>query len=179
MKTRNLLRAAALVLALTAGTSAAQAQSLIKFGVAGGAAMPMSTTADASQLGYNGTVTLAVKAPLVPVGFRLDGMFNQLQGKEISGLTGPNVSVSGVSANVTYSLLPLPLASVYVIGGAGYYRSEVKGFDAQNDMGFNGGVGARLGVGRMQPFVEARYHRVNTGGDTKLEIVPVTIGFMF
>jgi hypothetical protein len=179
MTTRTLLRAAALVLATTIGASAAQAQSLIKLGIAGGAAMPTSTTADAAKFGYNGTVALAVKAPLIPVGLRVDGMFNQLQGKESALVGGPKLNVIGVNANVTYSLLPLPLASVYVIGGAGYYQSKVEGFEAETDMGFNGGVGARIGVGRFQPFVEARYHRVNTGEDTKLEFIPITLGFMF
>ena len=179
MTTRTLLRAAALVLATTVGASAAQAQSLIKLGIAAGAAMPASTTADAAKFGYNGTITLSVKAPLVPVGLRLDGMFNQLQGKESALLGAPKLNVSGVNANVTFNLLPLPLASVYAIGGAGYYRSEVDGVEPQSDMGFNGGVGARIGIGRFQPFVEARYHRVNTGNDTKLEFVPVTLGFMF
>ena len=179
MTTRYLLRAAALVLMVTVGASAAQAQSPIKLGIAAGAAMPMSTTADAAEIGYNGTVMLAFNAPLIPVGLRVDGMFNQLQGKESALVGSPKLNVSGVNANVTYSLLPLPVARVYVIGGAGYYRSEVEGFEAQNDMGFNAGAGARIGLGRFQPFVEARYHRVNMGDDTKLEFVPVTFGFLF
>jgi opacity protein-like surface antigen len=176
------LRMAAVAAALTAGAAtAAQAQSPIKFGIAAGAAVPVSDVADAYETGYNGTVTLALKAPLFPVGLRVDGMFNRMAGKEDEVLGDAfDLDVSSVNANLTYNLIPLPVASVYLIGGAGYYRAEFRdsGVDAENKVGYNGGVGVRLGMG-TQLFVEGRYHRVNLGDDVKLEFVPVTIGFMF
>jgi hypothetical protein len=178
---RSTLRATALIAAITVSAAAAQAQSPIKLGIAGGVTLPMDDTKDAVSTGYNGTVTVAFNAPLIPIGLRVDGMFNELQGKELLGGTakGPKLSVSAVNANVTFNLLPLPIARVYAIGGVGYYRSEVKGFDSENDIGYNAGIGARLGIGSMQPFVEARYHRVNTGDDTHIDFIPVTIGFLF
>jgi hypothetical protein len=180
MTTRTLLRAAAVVLALTAGAPAARAQSPIKLGIAGGAAMPVGNTADLTTTGYNGTVTLALNAPLLPVGLRFDGMFNELRGADEPLGSQPNLSVSSVNANLTYTLLPLPIGRLYVIGGAGYYRTE---FDddreTQGDVGFNGGAGIRFGSGGRQLFVEGRYHRANTGGNGTIEIVPITIGFLF
>ena len=188
MIVRRALRATALVAALTVGAAAARAQSPIKLGIAGGASLPVGTTADATKLGYNGTVTVALNAPLFPVGLRVDGMFNELQGKEdvsVLGADAPDLSVSSVNANLTYTLIPLPVARVYLIGGAGYYRTELKnsGLDPQGKIGYNGGVGVRIGTGSPQTFIEARYHRVNatnaiTGAD-RLEFVPITIGFLF
>jgi len=178
-----MFRAAAVAAALIVGASAAQAQSPIKLGLAGGLTTPVGNTADFTKAGYNGTVTLALNAPLVPVGLRIDGMFNQLKGKSDDALLGvdlPDLSVSSVNANLTYNLLPLPVARLYLIGGVGYYRTEFKdsGIDAEDNVGYNGGAGLRIGTGRTQIFVEARYHRVDVGGD-RVEIVPVTIGFLF
>lgn len=183
MLTRYALGAAALVAALTLGAPAAQAQSPIKLGLAGGVALPIGNGArDLNNSGYNGTVTVALNAPLVPIGLRLDGMFNELQGKELlANIDAPDMSVSSVNANLTYNLLPLPVARVYLIGGAGYYRTEFKGTGVDPDwnVGYNGGVGIRIGVGRTQAFVEGRYHRVSLGNDRKVELVPVTVGFLF
>lgn len=181
MITRNVLRAAALVAAIAVGAPAARAQSPIKLGIAGGLTLPMSDTKEAVENGYNGTVTLAFNAPLIPVGLRVDGMFNELKGKELGNLPNlPNLSVSSVNANLTFNLIPLPVVRVYAIGGVGYYRTEFKDFsDPRNDIGFNAGLGVRLGFLGPQVFAEGRYHRVNTGNDTHIDIVPVTIGVMF
>ena len=185
MIVRCALRATALAAGLTVGAAAAGAQSPIKLGIAGGASLPVGTTADATEIGYNGTVTVALNAPLFPIGLRVDGMFNTLRGKEAGGLLGvdaPDLSVSSVNANVTYTLIPLPLARVYLIGGAGYYRAEFKdsGLDPVGKIGYNGGVGVRIGTGGAQTFLEARYHRVDQGDDNgRIEFVPVTIGFLF
>ena len=167
--------------ALTVGAATARAQSPVKFGIAGGVALPVSDLAEGYDAGYNGTVTLALNAPLLPLGLRVDGMFNRLSANDDGALLGlPDLDVSSVNANLTYNLIPLPAAKVYLIGGAGYYSTKLRdtGLDAEGNMGYNGGVGVRLGMG-TQIFVEGRYHRVNLDDDGKLEFVPVTIGFMF
>ncbi|CAA9352376.1 MAG: hypothetical protein AVDCRST_MAG40-2965 [uncultured Gemmatimonadaceae bacterium] len=177
---RLAVAAAALTTAATATAATAHAQSPIKFGLAGGVALPMGDFADAYDAGYNGTVTLAFNAPLIPVGLRVDGMFNRMSGQEDALLTAPDVDVSSVNANVTFNLLPLPVAKVYLIGGAGYYSTKLRdtGFDAEGNIGYNAGLGVRVGMG-TQLFVEGRYHRVNLDNDAKLDFVPVTIGLMF
>jgi hypothetical protein len=186
--TRSLTRraaafAAGVVAVLSVGAAPAQAQSPIRLGLAGGLAMPMGDVADTHESGYNGTVTLAVNAPLLPVGLRIDGMFNELKAQD-DGLLGgaaPDLRVSSVNANLTYNILPLPIARVYLIGGAGYYRTELKdsGVDTETKVGYNGGAGLRFGTGRAQLFVEARYHQIRLDDDAKIEIVPITIGFLF
>ena len=174
------LRLAAAAAALTVGAATAQAQSPVKLGIAGGVALPVSDLADSHELGYNGTVTLGVNAPLFPLGLRVDGMFNRMAGNDDALVGAPDLDVSSVNANVTYNLIPLPLAKVYLIGGAGYYTTKLRdtGLDAEGDFGYNGGVGVRFGL-RTQLFVEGRYHRVNLDNDAKLEFVPVTFGVMF
>lgn len=172
---------AAVVLASTART--VSAQSPVKLGLAGGFALPMSNTADANERGYNGTVTIAVNAPLFPLGLRVDGMFNRMLGRDdlVGNLNGPDLDVSSVSANLTYTVLPLAIARVYLIGGAGFYRADLEdsGIDTESRIGYNGGAGIRLDLGGRQLFVEARYHRVELRDDVRIDFVPVTIGFLF
>lgn len=187
---RRALRMAAFAAALTSGAAGAattaHAQSPIKLGIAGGVALPVSDLADRYDTGYNGTVTLALNAPLFPVGLRVDGMFNRLSGKgaDVLGanISAPDLDVSSVNANLTFNVLPLPVARVYVIGGAGYYTTKFRDTDRDTEgkIGYNGGVGVRLGVGGTQLFVEGRYHRVELDvAGAKLEFVPITIGFLF
>ena len=184
------LRLAAAAVALTAGAAtAAHAQSPLKFGIAGGVALPVSDLADAYDPSYNGTVTLALNAPLSPIGLRVDGMFNRLNANDAATLAGaPDLDVSSVNANVTYTLLPLPVARLYLIGGGGYYSTKFRDteLDAEGKFGFNGGLGLRFGLGGTQLFVEGRYHRVNLdenavplGVPARLEFVPITVGFLF
>jgi hypothetical protein len=172
------LRTAAAAVVLTVAAGTAQAQSPVKFGIAGGVALPVSDLADSFDRGYNGTVTLAVNAPLFPLGLRVDGMFNRITAKNDFDVA--DIDVSSVNANLTYNLIPLPVARLYLIGGVGYYSTEFRDtdVDAESKVGYNGGVGIRLGAG-TQLFVEGRYHRVDLGDDRKLEFVPVTIGFLF
>ena len=182
MHIRRTLRLAAAAVALTAGAAtAAHAQSPIKLGIAGGVALPVGDLADTREAGYNGTVTLAFNAPLIPVGLRVDGMFNRLNAKDDLLAAAPDLDISSVNANITYTLLPLPIARLYLIGGAGYYSTEFRdtNFETQGKLGYNGGAGVRFGTGGAQLFVEARYHRVNLDDDAKLDFVPVTIGFLF
>ena len=182
MHIRRTLRLAAAAVALTAGAAtAAHAQSPIKLGIAGGVALPVGDRADVNEAGYNGTVTLALNAPLIPVGLRVDGMFNRLNAKDDAPAPAAALDVSSVNANITYTLLPLPIARLYLIGGAGYYSTEFRdtNFETQGKLGYNGGAGVRFGTGGAQLFVEARYHRVNLDDDAKLDFVPVTIGFLF
>ena len=178
ISTRALRTAAAAVVLTIAGAAAAHAQSPVKFGIAGGVALPVSDLADSFDRGYNGTVTLAVNAPLFPLGLRVDGMFNRITAKDDFDVA--DIDVSSGNANLTYNLIPLPVARLYLIGGVGYYSTEFRDtdLDAEAKVGYNGGVGIRFGTG-TQLFVEGRYHRVDLGDERKLEFVPVTIGFLF
>src|SRR3954468_9666361 len=78
---RKMLAVAAF--ALMAPVAMAQAQ--LKFGVGAGASVPSGDLADGVETGYHALVTAGIKPPLSPVGFRVDGMFNQFGFKGGSG----------------------------------------------------------------------------------------------
>jgi hypothetical protein len=175
-----------LVFALVAGlvlvSMPASAQlSLVKpisIGIAGGGSLPMSDFADASNTGYNGTLVVALKLPMIPVGLRLDGAYNAFGTKAVDG----TMHVASATGNITYNL-PSIGVSPYVIAGAGMYSSvaSVDGLgssDRSNDFGWNAGAGIKLPLLVFSAFVEARYNRVSVEGGS-MEFVPVTFGIMF
>lgn len=150
----------------------------ISIGIAGGGSLPMSDFADVSKTGYNGTLAIALKLPMIPVGLRFDGAYNHFGSKAGSG----NLDIASVTGNVTYNL-PSIGVSPYVIGGAGIYSSVVSasGLPSSaraNDFGWNAGAGIKLPLMVLSAFVEARYNRVSVDGGS-MEFVPLTFGVMF
>src|SRR5438093_761176 len=80
---RKLLTVAALaVLAVSVVPSAGQAQT--KFGVAAGLSAPTADFGKGFDAGYHVMASLAVMPPLAPLGFRVDGMFNEFNAKSPS-----------------------------------------------------------------------------------------------
>ena len=176
----------AAALAFVASASIAQAQMPISVGVAAGASLPTGTLGDATKTGWNALATVAMQAPIMPVGLRMDGMYNQLSGKTIESVAGPKVNVMGVNANVVYAL-PGVMVKPYLIGGAGWYNSkaDVDGAESQNNLGFNAGVGTKFALSGMSAFAEARWHvvpkMIETGTDEYQsgQFVPISFGLMF
>ena len=75
------------------------------------------------------------------------------------------------------------MASPYVIGGAGLYRTNVDiqglGSGGENHFGFNIGGGIKVPFSSsFETFVEARYNRV-TLDQGNISFVPITVGIMF
>ncbi len=150
----------------------------ISLGIAGGGSLPMSDFSDVSNTGYNGTLALAIKLPMIPVGLRFDGAYNQFGAKVGNG----KLHITSLTGNVTYNL-PSIGVSPYVIGGAGMYSSvaSASGLPSSpraNDFGWNAGAGINLPLTVFKAFVEARYNRVSVGGGS-MEFVPLTFGIMF
>ena len=169
-------------IALVAVPRASQAQlGLVKpfqLGIAGGAAQPMSELKDGANLGYNGTVAMAINLPFIPVGLRIDGAYNQFGEK--AGI-GAKLHVASATGNVVWRL-PSVGISPYLIGGGGIYMQSVTptGGTAQNDshLGWNAGAGVSLPLTVFKAFVEARYNSYST--DTgSVKFVPLTFGIMF
>jgi hypothetical protein len=150
----------------------------ISLGIAGGGSLPMADMKEGTSTGYNGTVALAIKLPMIPVGLRFDGALNHFSDKVGDG----KLSVISGTANLTYNL-PSIGVSPYVIGGAGMYSSVVSasGLPSSaraNDFGWNAGAGINLPLTVFKAFVEARYNSVSVEGG-KMEFVPLTFGIMF
>lgn len=190
MSTRRTLQAAALAAAFTAlPTSRAQAQ--LTLGVGGGVSFPLSDLRTVVSPGYNVLAQLGLGLPSLPIGLRVDGMFNQMNHK--SGIAAGNLQLWTVNANVVYNIAPLSSGGAgitpYLIGGVGYYNDSYHinvsgtsvgagGNTHANNVGLNGGGGIKAGVSSLSVFVEARFHYIFTSpGHT--EFVPITAGIIF
>jgi hypothetical protein len=157
--------------------SRAQMSTVVKpfqFGVAAGAALPMSDLSDFFNTGFNGTVTVGLNPALIPLGIRVDGAFNQF------GLKGggDNARISSLTGNLVYSI-PSTGVSPYLIGGAGVYHLSSSGGGAtENDFGWNIGGGIKMPLSGFDTFIEARYNQVQTQ-DISTKFIPITFGIMF
>ena len=71
---------------LAAGSAPLSAQVMVtrpvRFGIAGGATLPVSDLKDVSKTGWHAGALLDVGIPLFPLGFRVDAMWNQLGKKD-------------------------------------------------------------------------------------------------
>jgi hypothetical protein len=177
---RSLFLAIATI-ALVAAPRASQAQlGLLKpfqLGIAGGAAQPMSDLSTGNNMGYNGTVAMAINLPFIPVGLRVDGAYNQFGQKT----GGAKLHIMSATGNVVWRLPSIGL-SPYLIGGAGLYIPTVQApglaSASENHLGWNAGAGINLPLSVFNAFVEARYNRVTVKGGS-MQFVPVTFGIMF
>lgn len=162
--------------ALAASVVATPLSAQINLSVAAGATMPVSDASDLLNMGYNASVGLGFKAPLAPVGLRIEGMYNALEDKN---LDGASYRVMAGTVNMTLGAPMLPMT--YLIGGAGMYNLKSQGYTvngSESDVGFNVGAGLNLPLTGFSTFLEARYHRVMTEGQA-FQFVPVTFGIRF
>src|SRR5450830_2042530 len=74
----------------------------VQFGIAAGAALPMSDLSTFYQMGFNGTVTIGFHPQMIPLGIRVDGAYNQFSAK--TGTIGGSVHFASVTGNLEYSI---------------------------------------------------------------------------
>ena len=120
-----------------------------------------------------------------PLGLRLDVAYNQFaftdDAQAALGDDGTQ-SVGSATLNVTYRL-PMtnsPL-SPYLISGLGWYRTDCSiepACDATTRYGWNVGLGTKLHALGIRSFLEARYHRTDSGG-SDVHFFPLTFGLIF
>ena len=183
-------RSSLVVLAVMASSlvpTQARAQLATSLGVAAGASVPMGNFGDRTSTGYHLMLTLGVKAPLVPISLRAEGMFNEFDYNSDRGSSGgasfraveKSARVWGATANAALS--SSGLLGPYVIGGIGVYRVTEAvpifgGTQSANDFGANFGGGVRFELSGFSAYAEARYHWV---GDTDVRLLPITFGLSF
>ena len=161
-------------------TVPASAQGGCKFGVSGGAALPMGDLGDAVKTGWGGGVTLMMRAPDAKVGFGIDAQFSRLAYKDILGVD-PNATLNlyGAMARLDFAAGD----AFYLLGGAGLFRSEITADDDGPDLGdtnntdfaVQGGVGFNFGPGL---FLEGKFVNVFTEGQST-QLIPITVGIRF
>lgn len=151
-----------------------------QFGIAAGAALPMSTLSDFYQTGFNGTVTVGLHPQMIPLGIRVDGAYNQFSAK--SGTLGGSIHIASVTGNLVYSI-PSEIIAPYLIGGAGFYNapiviSALGSSGTNNKFGWNLGGGIKMPLSGFDTFLEARYNQVQ-GNGVSFKFIPITFGLMF
>ena len=184
---RLLVASTAVALCLTTAPREAHAQMGFGLGAAAGLSIPSGDLGDVAKSGYTVKILLGGRAPLTPVGFRIEGGYDAWDGDGNNG----NYSVASGTANV---VLGVPMgtmgASPYVIGGVGAYRTKVdvsgtvfgipfSGESTETRFGWNVGGGLEFGLGTLKTFVEARYHGVPGDKNFDFNHIPVTFGIMF
>jgi hypothetical protein len=183
MKRSTLAAAALMALAAFAPLATLGAQGIVSLGLGGGMSIPQGGYGDIADAGWNALATLAVNVPLLPIGVRVDGMYNHF-----NVTTGTGASLSGSEHVSSFTVNPVlrfqvPFSPVtpYAIAGGGSYSvgcSGGIGCASQTHFGWNAGGGVRLGLLGVNAFAEARFHRVSVGGAT-VQYVPITVGLLF
>lgn len=162
----------------------APAQKSYALGVGGGAAIPVGKLGRAQSTGYNGIVALAIGVSELPIGVRVDGIYNNFlhPAAPVGGSSASDLRVMGVLGNVIFAF-PGTNAKPYIILGGGLYNTklDVAGAKAENHFGFNAGLGATFGVGPFATFLESRYHSIarKAAKGGVMQFVPITVGLMF
>jgi len=150
------------------------------FNLAAGLALPMGDFGEGSKMGYNVTAGLGLKPAMIPVGIRIEGMYNAFAA-DAAGVDF-TTTIMALTANATVSSVTIvPMG--YLIGGLGMYRADATGDDAtgveaSSDLGFNIGAGLNIPLTGFGTYVEGRFHIVNTeGGSTTF--FPLVFGVKF
>lgn len=164
--------------ALVAPATARAQSNTFHFNVAAGAALPTGNFSNGTDVGYNITGGIAMMQRGSPLGFRVEGMFNEFG---VSN-TDTKLRVAAGTANATYDL---PMSSVgagnalYLIGGIGYYNTKDTFFDSsESNVGFNVGAGFRFPLTGFSAYVEARYHTVSAA-NFDAHFIPIVFGLSF
>lgn len=176
------MRKAALAVAALSlvATAPLAAQSGFVFGVNGGLTMPMGDAGDALKTGWGGGVTLMMRNPESSVGWGIEAQFNRLGYEDILGVDpDANLNTYGAMARLEFSTG----SSLYLLGGAGLFRSEVTTGDDSPDFGdtnntdfaVQGGLGLNFGRGF---FVEGKFVNVFTENQST-QLVPIVVGIRF
>ena len=147
----------------------AHAQTSTHFSIAAGASFPTGVFGDVHDTGYHILGAVDFDRANSPLGFRLDGMFNEF---ERSGILTGSTRIIGLTAN---GVVKGAAVGPYLIGGIGVYGTKPEGRNSDTDVGFNIGGGFRFGLTGFTAFVEARFHQVTDN----VRFVPVTFGVTF
>ena len=170
--------AGATAIALLAPTIAAQTP--VEFGLGAGISIPSGATSNGLKSGWHGTALVQFKPPASPVGFQVDGSYNQLG---FDGGGGKYQVISG-TANAVYrfSVAAETQFRPYLIGGGGIYNVKNKpdaGISVSDTkFGINVGAGFDIKTSGIGLFMEGRFHNVFvTGSD--FHYIPITVGVRF
>jgi hypothetical protein len=177
---------AIVVIALLAVSNRSAAQKSYALGIGGGAAIPVGKMSDTQKTGVNGLISLALGVAELPIGIRIDGIYNKLPrtagALPVGSPSTADFRIMGLLGNAVYAFSGTSVKT-YLIAGGGLYntRLDIDGTKSENHLGLNAGAGMTFGFGPIASFIEGRYHFISRqpaqGG--VLHFVPITFGLMF
>jgi opacity protein-like surface antigen len=159
------------------GASAAEAQSPIRFGLAGGLSLPTGDDKDFFENGFHGQVMLGFGMMMLPVKLRADLSYHSFGGKDNTLFDGEDARVISGALNAIVGMGGIGVKP-YLTGGLGVYNSKTGDFDGETDFGINGGAGLEFSLTGMSTFLEVRYVNVFAEGESSA-FIPITFGIMF
>ena len=171
---------AAVAMTVVMGASAAEAQSPVRFGLAGGLSLPQGEDSDFLENGFHGQVMLGFGMMALPVKLRADLSYHSFGGKDGTLAEGADARVISGALNANIGMGGIGVKP-YLSGGLGMYNMKVEAFGedvTETDFGVNAGVGLEFSLTGMSTFLEARYIHIFSEGEAT-KIVPITFGIMF
>lgn len=177
---RHVALAALFVSVLAAAPAAAQ--SSWKIGVNAGATLPIGDAGDVYKTGFGGGVTI-MRHTGSKLAFGVDAQLHRLglsdEFSEVLDIDG-NLTGAAAFGRLEYSVAP----NVYLVGGAGLFRSEISSDDEilggetvsgnTTDFAVQAGLGLNLGKAF---FVEGKL--INVFSDETARFIPITVGIRF
>ncbi|MGQ0715470.1 MAG: outer membrane beta-barrel protein [Gemmatimonadaceae bacterium] len=171
---------AAVAMTVVMSASVAEAQSPIRFGIAGGLSLPTGEDKDLLENGFHGQVMLGFGMMALPVKLRADLSYHSFGGKDNILLGEVDARVIGGALNAILGMGGIGVKP-YLTGGVGMYNSkrEFSGRDdTATDFGLNGGVGLEFSLTGMSTFLEVRYVNIFTEVEST-SVIPITFGILF
>jgi opacity protein-like surface antigen len=171
---------AAVAMAVVTGASAVEAQSPVRFGLAGGLSLPTGEDKDFFENGFHGQVMLGFGMMALPVKLRADLSYHSFDGKDNTLAEGADARAIGGALNAIIGMGGIGVKP-YLSGGLGLYNTKVEAFGedvTETDFGLNGGVGLEFSLTGLSTFLEVRYIHIFTEEEAT-QIIPITFGIMF
>jgi outer membrane protein with beta-barrel domain len=165
---------------LALGASVASAQMPVQFGLGGGVTVPSGSTSNGLKTGWHGMALVQFKPATSPVGFQIDGAYQQLG---FDGGGGKEQVIDG-TGNIVYAFQVSPETKFrpYLIGGVGAYnikdKFDVGGSQSDTKFGLNAGAGFNIQASGVGLFLEGRFHNVFVQGSDR-HYIPITAGVRF
>jgi opacity protein-like surface antigen len=171
---------AVLGVAAVVNASVVEAQSPIRFGIAGGLTLPTGEDKDVVDNGFHGQIMLGFGMMAMPVKLRADLSYHSFDGKDDILFGDASVRVIGGALNAIIGMGGVGVKP-YLTGGLGLYNSKLEfdgGDESATDFGINGGVGLEFGLTGLSTFLEVRYINVFSEGEST-GVIPITFGILF
>jgi hypothetical protein len=161
---------------VAAGSVSAQARGYIGFG--GGVSIPTGEFGDVAKTGWMGQVVAGITGPTGKLGGRVNGTYIH-HGSDFDD--DDSVRLLGAMGDVVFSPgVPDAKLRPFLLGGLGFQNAKANttGAEGETNFAFNFGGGVNIGMGRAKLFIEGRWLRIQTEGEST-SLIPLSVGVRF